>query len=125
MLINECKEYKKLNPSIRKAVDECICKLEERYSYYQKQNIAITNLFGDGAIIHKILDDDFYVYKSQSNKIQVRLLYKVSDKDDIDVIYFYVKNGNNVVNVKGKRQTRYLTLFENYIKNFKRECIAS
>lgn len=123
MLVNECKEYKKLEPSIRKAVDECIDKLEKRYSYYQEQNIAITNLFGDGNIIHKILDDNFYVYKSQFNKIQVRLLYKVDD-NKINVIYFYIKNNNNLVNVKGKRQKRYLSLFEEYVKNYKKEAVS-
>ena len=91
MIINNCKEYKKLNPSIRKAVDKCIEKLEERYKYYQKQNIVITNLFGDDNIIHDIVDDGFYVYKSQFNRIQVRLLYKVDDNDNIDVVYFYIK----------------------------------
>lgn len=114
MTIDSCKEYKKLDPSIRKAVDMCIAKLEERYKYYQNQNITITNLFGDGNIIHDIVDDGFYVYKSQFNKIQVRLLYKVDDNNEIDVIYFYVKNGNNLVNIKGKKQTRYIYL---YLKN--------
>ena len=124
MVIDSCKEYKKLDPSIRKAVDMCIAKLEERYKYYQNQNITITNLFGDGNIIHDIVDDGFYVYKSQFNKIQVRLLYKVDDNNEIDVVYFYVKNGNNLVNIKGKRQTRYISLFENFVRNYKRECVC-
>lgn len=124
MVIDSCKEYKKLDPSIRKAVDMCITKLEERYKYYQNQNIIITNLFGDGNIIHDIVDDGFYVYKSQFNKIQVRLLYKVDDNNEIDVVYFHVKNGNNLVNIKGKKQTRYISLFENFVKNYKKECIC-
>lgn len=124
MVIDSCKEYKKLDPSIRKAVDMCIVKLEERYKYYQNQNIAITNLFGDGNIIHDIVDDGFYVYKSQFNKIQVRLLYKVNNDNEIDVIYFYIKNGNNLVNIKGKKQTRYISLFENFVRNYKKECVC-
>lgn len=124
MIIDSCKEYKKLDPSIRKAVDMCIAKLEERYKYYQNQNITIANLFGDGNIIHDIVDDGFYVYKSQFNKIQVRLLYKVDDNNEIDVVYFHVKNGNNLVNIKGKKQTRYISLFENFVKNYKKECIC-
>ena len=124
MTIDSCKEYKKLDPSIRKAVDMCIVKLEERYKYYQNQNIAITNLFGDGNIIHDIVDDGFYVYKSQFNKIQVRLLYKVNNDNEIDVIYFYIKNGNNLVNIKGKKQTRYISLFENFVRNYKKECVC-
>lgn len=126
MIINNCKEYKKLNPSIRKAVDKCIEKLEERYKYYQKQNIVITNLFGDDNIIHDIVDDGFYVYKSQFNRIQVRLLYKVDDNDNIDVVYFYIKNGNNFINAKGnnKKQSRYLVLFQNFVKQYKKECVA-
>lgn len=121
MMIDNCKEYRKLNPSTRKAVNDCITKLEDRYSYYKEQNIAITNLFGDGTIIHDIVDNDFYVYKSQSNRIQVRLLYKVDKNNDIDVVYFYIKNSNNLVNVKGKRQTRYLSLFEDYVKKYKKK----
>lgn len=124
MVIDSCKEYKKLDPSIRKAVDMCIVKLEERYKYYQNQNITITNLFGDGSIIHDIVDDGFYVYKSQFNKIQVRLLYKVNNDNEIDVIYFYIKNGNNLVNIKGKKQTRYISLFENFVRNYKKECVC-
>ena len=124
MVIDSCKEYKKLDSSIRKAVDMCIVKLEERYKYYQNQNIAITNLFGDGNIIHDIVDDGFYVYKSQFNKIQVRLLYKVNNDNEIDVIYFYIKNGNNLVNIKGKKQTRYISLFENFVRNYKKECVC-
>lgn len=124
MVIDSCKEYKKLDTSIRKAVDMCIVKLEERYKYYQNQNIAITNLFGDGNIIHDIVDDGFYVYKSQFNKIQVRLLYKVNNDNEIDVIYFYIKNGNNLVNIKGKKQTRYISLFENFVRNYKKECVC-
>lgn len=124
MIIDSCKEYNKLSPSTRKAVDKCIIKLEDRYKYYQEQHIAITNLFGDGNIIHDIVDDDFYVYKSQFDKIQVRLLYKVDNDDKIDVAYFYVKNGNNIVNIKGKKQTRYLSLFEDFVKNYKKECIC-
>lgn len=124
MVIDSCKEYKKLDPSIRKAVDMCIVKLEERYKYYQNQNITITNLFGDGNIIHDIVDDGFYVYKSQFNKIQVRLLYKVNNDNEIDVIYFYIKNGNNLVNIKGKKQTRYISLFENFVRNYKKECVC-
>ena len=124
MTIDSCKEYKKLDPSIRKAVDMCIAKLEERYKYYQNHNITITNLFGDGNIIHDIVDDGFYVYKSQFNKIQVRLLYKVNNDNEIDVIYFYIKNGNNLVNIKGKKQTRYISLFENFVRNYKKECVC-
>lgn len=126
MIINSCKEYKKLEPSIRKAVDKCISKLENRYKYYQEQNIAISNVFGDGNIIHDIVDDGFYVYKSQFNKIQVRLLYKVDSNNKINVIYFYVKNGNNLVNIKSNksnphRQTKYLQLFKNYVELYKRK----
>lgn len=125
MIIDNCKEYKKLNPSIRKAVDQCIDKLKKRYKYYQEQNIVITNLFGDDNIIHDIVDDGFYVYKAQFNKIQVRLLYKVDDDNNIDVVYFYIKNGNNFINTKGnnKKQSRYLSLFENFVKDYKKECL--
>ena len=119
MIIENCKEYNKLNPSNKKAVDKCIKKLEKRYKYYQSQNVVITNLFGDDNIIHKIIDDKFYVYKSHYGKLQVRLLYKVDDDDNIDVIYFYIKNNDNLVNIKGKKQTRYLTMFEDFVKNYK------
>lgn len=124
MIIDTCKEYRKLNPSIRKAVDMCINKLEERYKYYQKQNMTITNLFGDGHIIHDIIDDGFYVYKSQFNKIQVRLLYKVDNNNSIDVVYFYIKN-ENLVKVKGKKQTRYISLFEKFVRNYKRSVLIN
>ena len=119
MIIENCKEYNKLNPSNKKAVDKCIKKLEKRYKYYQSQNVVITNLFGDDNIIHKIIDDKFYVYKSHCGKLQVRLLYKVDDDDNIDVMYFYIKNNDDLVNIKGRRQTRYLTMFEDLVKNYK------
>ena len=120
MVISNCKEYQKLPPDIKRAVDNCIVKLQDRYKDYQKQNISISNIFGDGTIIHDIVDNDFYVYKSQYNKIQVRLLYKV-DHNKINVVYFYIKNGkNNFASVKSKKQTRYLELFEWYVKNYKK-----
>lgn len=118
MIIDSCKEYRKLNPDIHKAVDMCISKLEHRYKYYQSQNVSITNLFGDGNIIHDIIDDGFYVYKAQSNKIQVRLLYKVDNNNKIDVAYFYVKNGNDIVNIKGNKQKRYISLFKNFVRDY-------
>lgn len=121
MIINSCKEYRKLDPNIRQAVDMCIKKLQKRYNDYQKQNISIANLFGDGNIIHDIIDNEFYVYKSQFKGIQVRLLYKVDENDNIDVVYFYTKNGNHIVNIKGSIQQRYISLFENFVNNLKKE----
>ena len=119
MIIENCKEYNRLNPSNRKSVDKCIKELKKRYKYYRSQNVVITNLFGDDNIMHKIIDDKFYVYKSHCGKVQVRLLYKVDDNDNIDVMYFYIINNDDLVNIKGRIQTRYLTMFEDLVKNYK------
>ena len=59
MIINNCKEYKKLNPSIRKAVDKCIEKLEERYKYLRLGGKIGEETFG----FDRYLNQSFYKTK--------------------------------------------------------------
>ena len=48
----------------------------------------------------------------------MRLLYKVDKNNKIDVAYYYVKNGNDIVNIKGNKQKRYISLFKNFVRDY-------
>lgn len=113
MTIHESKSYKKLDSSYKKAINAGIKKLQKRYEYYRNQNIVITNLFGDDVIIHKIIEDNWYVYKCRMNKIQIRLLYEVDIDNDINVIDYYIKNKDK--SIKGKNSCTQ----KQYLDNFK------
>lgn len=122
MSIEDTRDYRKLDPNVKRAVDESIEKLRHRYSQYKKQNKVIASVFGDDVIVHDIVNKEFYVYKTQANRMQVRLLYKITTDNKLDVISFYIKNSNSVVSMNGsKRQTRYLNLFEACAKEYKRK----
>ena len=63
MTIHTQREYKRLDIYSRNTINNSIEKLEKRYDQYRKQNIAITNLFGDDNLIHDIIDNKFYIFK--------------------------------------------------------------
>lgn len=133
MIIKESKEYKRLDAYSKKTIDKSIRKLEDRYEAYKQQNFVITNIFGDDILIHDIIDKKYYVFKTQERNCQIRLLYMVDDNDNIDVISFFIKNrDNNLKNYTGKYEKKYISMFQETVKNFKRsqdnernKCVSS
>ena len=122
MTIHKSKPYKKLDAYSQKSINLAIDKLRKRYEEYRKQNIVITNLFGDDIIIHDIIESNFYVYKCQTRGIQIRLLYEVDKKDKINVIDYYIKNQENTTKTNvGKQSTRYVAYFQKAVSNYKEE----
>lgn len=119
MTVHNSHSFKKLDKYSQESINLAIQKLQKRYKEYRKQNIVITNLFGDDIIIHDIVDDGFYVYKCRARNIQVRLLYEVNDKGEINVIDYCIKNTGSIKPTMGKRQTRYLREFSKSVSNYK------
>lgn len=121
MTIHKSHEYKKLDAYSRNTIDLSIKKLEERYDNYRKQNIVITNLFGDDNLIHDIINGEFYIFKCRNRNVQVRLLYNVDDKNNLNVISFFIKNNDNKLkSFKGSNEKRYIKLFEKIANEYKR-----
>jgi mRNA-degrading endonuclease RelE of RelBE toxin-antitoxin system len=114
MSIYEEKSYKKLDKNSKNMVSKAINKLQKRYDEYKKQNIAITNIFGDSVIIHDIIDGHFYVYKCCVANLQIRLLYEVDKNDNINVLYHFIKNNNNSIKSSASKRCGdlYLDLFK-------------
>lgn len=124
MTIHESRSFKKLDKYTRGTVNLAIKKLKNRYEEYRKQNIVITNLFGDDIIIHNIIEHDFYVYKCCARGIQIRLLYEVDKDNEINVIDFYIKNSESIRTNVGEYNQRYLDMFSKIAINYKRSVKA-
>ena len=127
MTIHDEKSYKKLDKNSQRMISKAINKLTQRYNEYKRQNIAITNIFGDSVIIHDIIDGHFYVYKCCVSNLQIRLLYEVDGDNNINVLYHFIKNNNN--SIKGPDAKRcgdmYLKLFEDKAHDYERSLIKS
>jgi hypothetical protein len=121
MTVHKSKQFRKLDKSLQEQINKAISKLNNRYREYRKQNIVITKLFGDDVIIHDIIDDDLYVYKCRTKDVQIRLLYTVDNKDNINVLDFAIKNHDNMKTGVGRENNRYIDMFKNNISKYKAE----
>lgn len=121
MTVHKSKQFRKLDRSLQEQINRAISKLNNRYREYRKQNIVITKLFGDDVIIHDIIDDDLYVYKCRTKDVQIRLLYTVDNKDNINVLDFAIKNHDNMKTGVGRENNRYIDMFKNNISKYKAE----
>jgi hypothetical protein len=121
MTVHKSKQFRKLDRSLQEQINKAISKLNNRYREYRKQNIVITKLFGDDVIIHDIIDDDLYVYKCRTKDVQIRLLYTVDNKDNINVLDFAIKNHDNMKTGVGRENNRYIDMFKNNISKYKAE----
>lgn len=121
MTVHKSKQFRKLDRSLQEQINKAISKLNNRYREYRKQNIVITKLFGDDVIIHDIIDDDLYVYKCRTKDVQIRLLYTVDNKDNINVLDFAIKNHDNMKTGVGRENNRYIDMFKSNISKYKAE----
>lgn len=121
MTVHNSKNYKKLGRSLKSQINKAINKLTTRYEEYRKQNIVISKLFGDDVIIHDIIDDDLYVYKTRTKDVQIRLLYEVDKNDDINVIDFAIKNHDNMKTGIGRNSNLYIDIFKSNATKYKSE----
>lgn len=126
MTVHKSKNFKKLDKYTQQTLNIAIEKLTNRYDEYRKQNIVITNLFGDDVIVHDIINDDLYVYKCQARGIQIRLLYEVDSNNKINVLDFFIKNHDNKLKSynTGKDSNKYLAMFKASAKNYERRALA-
>lgn len=90
-IIND-KMYKKEDKSTKRSIDKGIVKLEARLSEYLNRNIKIENVFNDDILIHDIINKSFYVYKCQVDKLQLRILYTVIEKQLVVVSHYFKKS---------------------------------
>ncbi len=91
LVIQNDKTYKKTDKSTQKSISKGINRLIARLTDYASQNIAIENVLNDDILIHDIINKCFYVYKCQVDKIQLRILYTVSDGKLIIVSHYCKK----------------------------------
>ena len=97
----------KLDPGTKRVISKSINKLQTRFNSY---NIPISKIFGDDVLIHDIVHGrarDYYVYKSVSDNLQIRLLYAV-DNTKIIIISHFLKKKNN---------KKYLNVFQRIVDN--------
>ena len=93
-VINKDKTYEKESIDIKKAIDKSIQKLMNRLSPYLESGKKIQQIFGDDILIHDIIRDIWYVYKCQTNNVQIRILYTVEDNKVIVLSHFCKKRSN-------------------------------
>ena len=105
----------KYDPSTRKALSKAIDKLGVRLNTYRSQNITISHIFNDDRLVHDIIKTkdasyDYYVYKTVSSNLQLRLLYTVDDDDTIVIVSHFLKK---------KKDNSYLIYFKKIVDNIK------
>ena len=102
------KIYKKSDKCIRKSLDKAFEKLESRIKIYLSNNISLDRVFGDDILIHDIVNDNYYVYKTTVNNLQIRVLYTMNQSKNLVIVAHYIKKKNN---------KKYFEYFENCSKN--------
>lgn len=105
----------KYDPSTKKALSKAMDKLKTRLNAYRVQNIGIRNIFTDDRLVHDIIKAkdasyDYYVYKTVSNNLQLRLLYTVDNDDTIVIVSHFLKK---------KKDNSYLLYFQKIVDNIK------
>lgn len=93
-IVIEDKVYKKEDKSTKRSIDKGIAKLEARLCEYLSRNVNIENVFDDDILIHDIINKQFYVYKCQVDKFQLRILYKVDGQKLVIVSHYFKKSPN-------------------------------
>lgn len=93
-VIQKDKDYTKINVDLRRAIDKAVNRLKTRLSVYRERNLDMRDIHNDNVLIHDVINEDFFVYKSAINRMQLRILYQVKD-DDLIIISHYCKNHSN------------------------------
>lgn len=91
IVIND-RKYNKEDKSTKRSIDKGIVRLKARLSEYLSRNIRIENIFNDDILIHDIINKQFYVYKCQVDKFQLRILYKVEDGELVIISHYFKKS---------------------------------
>ena len=89
------KTYSKAKVDVQRSIDMSIERLNKRISKYKDQNIDIRKVFNDDSTIHNIINDNFYVYKTKANQMQIRLLYTIKNNKLVIVSHWYKNRTNN------------------------------
>lgn len=108
MLIIIDKDFNKTDKSTQNSLKKAFIKLEQRAQSYFNKNIRIDQIFDDDVLIHDIINDSCYVYKTKVNNMQIRVLYTVNDQNNIIIIAHHIKKNN----------MKYFSYFENCANNY-------
>lgn len=108
------RNYKKEDKSTKRSIAKGVAKLETRLASYLDRNIRIENIFNDDILVHDIINKHFYVYKCQADKIQLRILYTVTD-ERLEIVAYYCKKSPTKEYIKyfEKVAISYENLYDN------------
>lgn len=121
MTVHKLKSYKRLDASNKSNVNYAIDKLKNRYKHYADQKASVPDIFRDRIIVHEVIDNKYLVFKTCAKDVQVRLLYQICDKGNINVLDFYIKNNTNANKSNHGQEIRYLVHFKESIDNIKKK----
>lgn len=103
------KNFKKVSPDERKAVEKGVSKLRDKVLQYENSGIPFEKICNDDSVKYDTFQNGYYTYKAQSQRFPLRILYRfVSGDGDstIQVHMSYLKKYND---------NRYISEFERYV----------
>ena len=87
-------KFNKHDPSTISVLDKALNKLEHRINMYVGRNIPLNQVFNDDVLIHDIIKaptQDYYVFKTEVNNLQIRILYTVDAANHIIIVSHFLK----------------------------------
>ena len=90
-------KFSKHDPSTISVLDKALNKLEHRINMYVGRNVPLNQVFNDDVLIHDIIKaptQDYYVFKTEVNNLQIRILYTVDAANHIIIVSHLLKKKN-------------------------------
>ena len=90
-------KFSKHHPSTISVLDKALNKLEHRINMYVGRNVPLNQVFNDDVLIHDIIKaptQDYYVFKTEVNNLQIRILYTVDATNHIIIVSHFLKKKN-------------------------------
>lgn len=87
-------KFSKHDPSTISVLDKALNKLEHRINMYVGRNVPLNQVFNDDVLIHDIIKaptQDYYVFKTEVNNLQIRILYTVDAANHIIIVSHFLK----------------------------------
>lgn len=110
----KCKEYNKLNHSLKKCIDKEMQRLISLIKDIESNGTPFEKIFNNEVIKHNVLSERFFTFKSHGpDSTQLRLLYEFRREND--KVYIALHK----VFVKRRTSNEYLVDFKEYAKNYK------
>ena len=100
------KSIMKANSDEKKAVNNSVSKLVSRIEAYERDGTPFERIYNDDKVKYDVLGNGYYTFKNQTQRIQLRILYRLID-DDLQIHMVHVKKRNN---------KNYIGQFEEYVR---------